>query len=154
MSNSQQVLQYGAREVTQKELSKVPTPAPTSTYFPIAHSTCVSTVQRTLTEAGFAWEDMPLPDGELRRRAAAAFPPGDYEYLSEIGLQDEALVRTLARSLEVGVAFFIDYGFPEREYYHAQRAMGTLRCHYRHLLSGPGDLLTRRRRRQSRRNAS
>ncbi len=27
---------------------------------------------------------------------------------------------------------FIDYGFPEREYYHPQRATGTLMCHYRH----------------------
>src|SRR5690606_36009821 len=26
----------------------------------------------------------------------------------------------------------IDYGFPQREYYHPQRAEGTLMCHYRH----------------------
>jgi len=31
-----------------------------------------------------------------------------------------------------GAAFFIDYGFPRREFYHAQRATGTLMCHYRH----------------------
>src|SRR3954464_11080198 len=36
-----------------------------------------------LTDSGFAWEDGTLPDGELRRRAAAVFPPGDYAYLSE-----------------------------------------------------------------------
>jgi SAM-dependent MidA family methyltransferase len=89
-----------------------------------------------LTEAGFAWEDGPLPEGELRRRAVTAFPPGDYDYLSEINLPAEALVRTLARSLEAGAAFFIDYGFPEREYYHPQRSMGTLRCHYRHRFHG------------------
>ncbi|MDB5766585.1 MAG: hypothetical protein JWQ61_1399, partial [Collimonas fungivorans] len=29
-------------------------------------------------------------------------------------------------------AFFIDYGFPHHEYYHEQRAQGTLMCHYRH----------------------
>ena len=85
-----------------------------------------------LTEAGFAWDDGALRDGELRRRAAAAFPPGDYEYLSEVGLAAEALVRTLAVALERGAAVFIDYGFPEREFYHPQRSMGTLRCHYRH----------------------
>jgi SAM-dependent MidA family methyltransferase len=34
--------------------------------------------------------------------------------------------------LERGVALFIDYGFPRREYYHPQRAHGTLMCHYRH----------------------
>jgi SAM-dependent MidA family methyltransferase len=85
-----------------------------------------------LTEAGFAWEDERLRDGDLRRRAAGVFPPGDYEYLSEVGLHAEGLVRTLAQSLERGVALFIDYGFPEREFYHPQRATGTLRCHYRH----------------------
>ena len=89
-----------------------------------------------LSEAGFAWEDQPLPDGELRRRAAAAFPPGDYEYLSEVGLAAEGLVRTLSRALECGVALFIDYGFPEREFYHPQRSMGTMRCHYRHRFHG------------------
>jgi SAM-dependent MidA family methyltransferase len=89
-----------------------------------------------LSDAGFAWEDQALPDGELKRRAAAVFPPGDYDYLSEVGLAAEALVRTLARNLEAGVALFIDYGFPEREFYHPQRSMGTLRCHYRHRFHG------------------
>jgi hypothetical protein len=53
-----------------------------------------------LSEAGFAWEDVPMPDGELRRRAATAFPPGDYDYLSEIGLASEALVQR-----RIGAAF-------------------------------------------------
>jgi len=85
-----------------------------------------------VTEAGFAWDDVPLREGELRRRAAAVIPPGDYPYLTEVGLAAEALVRTVAASLEAGVALFIDYGFAERELYHPQRSMGTLRCHYRH----------------------
>ncbi len=89
-----------------------------------------------LTEAGFAFEDQPLQDGELKRRAATAFPPGDYDYLSEINFAAEALVRTIASSLEAGVALFIDYGFPEREFYHPQRSMGTMRCHYRHRVHG------------------
>jgi SAM-dependent MidA family methyltransferase len=89
-----------------------------------------------LTEAGFAWEDRKLPDGDLRRRANAVFPPGDYDYLSEFGLAAEGLARTVARGLDAGAAFFIDYGFPEREYYHPQRSMGTLRCHYRHHFHG------------------
>jgi SAM-dependent MidA family methyltransferase len=89
-----------------------------------------------LTEAGFAFEDQPLQDGELKRRAATAFPPGDYDYVSEINFAAEALVRTIAASLEAGVALFIDYGFPEREFYHPQRSMGTMRCHYRHRVHG------------------
>jgi SAM-dependent MidA family methyltransferase len=89
-----------------------------------------------LSEAGFAWEGQPMPDGELRRRANAVIPPGDYEYLTEVGLAAEGLVRTISAALEAGVALFIDYGFPQREYYHPQRSMGTLRCHYRHRFHG------------------
>ncbi|QJR16259.1 class I SAM-dependent methyltransferase [Usitatibacter palustris] len=89
-----------------------------------------------LTEAGFVWDDQPLPDGPLRRRAQAVIPPGDYDYLTEVSLASEGLVRTLARSLEAGLAVFIDYGFPQRELYHPQRSMGTLRCHYRHRFHG------------------
>ena len=89
-----------------------------------------------LTEAGFAFDDQPIPEGELKRRAANVFPPGDYDYISEINLAAEALVRTIAHKLEAGLALFIDYGFPEREYYHPQRSMGTLRCHYRHRFHG------------------
>ena len=89
-----------------------------------------------VSEAGFAFDDAPLPDGDLKRRAQTVFPPGDYDYLSEVGLAAEGLVRTIASSLESGVALFIDYGFPEREFYHPQRSMGTMRCHYRHRFHG------------------
>ena len=87
-----------------------------------------------LTEAGFGWEDMPIPEGELKRRAHAVIPPGDYEYLTEVNLSAEALVRTVAAALARGrgLALFIDYGYAQGEYYHPQRSMGTLRCHYRH----------------------
>ncbi len=89
-----------------------------------------------LTDSGFGWDDQAMPDGDLRRRVEAAFPPGDYDYLSEVGLAAEGLVRTLAAGLDAGVALFIDYGFPEREFYHPQRSMGTMRCHYRHHFQG------------------
>ena len=45
-------------------------------------------------------------------------------------------MRSLGRSLERGAAIVIDYGFPRREYYHPQRSMGTLMCHYRHRAHG------------------
>ena len=89
-----------------------------------------------VTEAGFAWDDQPMPEGDLKRRATAVIPRGDYSYLTEVNLAAEGLVRTIASKLDVGVAFFIDYGFPEREFYHSQRSMGTLRCHYRHRFHG------------------
>ncbi len=74
----------------------------------------------------FVWEDRPT---ELR-------PPLDIEgpqdYLTEIHPQAQAFVRTLAERWTRGAAFLIDYGFPESEYYHPQRHMGTLVCHRSH----------------------
>ncbi len=74
-----------------------------------------------------AWEDRAT---DLRPPLE---PEGAHDYLTEIHPQAEAFVRTLADRLVQGAAFFLDYGFPEREYYHAQRHMGTLMCHRGHL---------------------
>jgi SAM-dependent MidA family methyltransferase len=38
-------------------------------------------------------------------------------------------MRTLAERLQRGAAFFIDYGFPDAEYYLPERRGGTLMCH-------------------------
>jgi len=74
----------------------------------------------------FAWEDRPTV---LRPPVDSEFEPGS---VTEIHLQAEAFVRTLAERLHGGAAFFIDYGFPEAEYYLAQRHGGTLMCHRGH----------------------
>ncbi len=73
-----------------------------------------------------AWEDRPTP---LRPPVEV---PGSHDYLTEIHPQAEAFVRTLADRWVRGAAFLIDYGFPEAEYYHPQRHMGTLMCHRLH----------------------
>jgi SAM-dependent MidA family methyltransferase len=57
---------------------------------------------------------------------------GDHDYLTEIHPQGEAFVRTLSDRLERGAVFLLDYGFPESEYYHPQRHMGTVMCHRAH----------------------
>jgi SAM-dependent MidA family methyltransferase len=75
----------------------------------------------------FAWRDQPTglrPPVEIE---------GPHDYVTEIHQQAQAFVRTLADRMEQGAAFFIDYGFSEAEYYHAQRHMGTLMCHRGHL---------------------
>jgi SAM-dependent MidA family methyltransferase len=72
------------------------------------------------------WQDRPT---DLRPPMEIA---GAHDYLTEIHPQGEAFIRTLAERLTRGAAFFIDYGFPESEYYHPQRHMGTLMCHYQH----------------------
>jgi SAM-dependent MidA family methyltransferase len=76
---------------------------------------------------GFAWSDRPTP---LRPPPdEAAFVPGA---VTEIHPQAEAFIATLADRLQRGAAFFLDYGFPEAEYYHPQRTGGTLMCHRGH----------------------
>ena len=57
---------------------------------------------------------------------------GAHDYVTEIHPQAEGFIRTLADRLELGAIFMIDYGFPEHEYYHPQRSMGTVMCHRAH----------------------
>jgi SAM-dependent MidA family methyltransferase len=77
-------------------------------------------------EVVFVWQD----------RVTDLRPPceveGPHDYLTEIHPQGEAFVRTLADHLEAGAVFLLDYGFPESEYYHPQRHMGTVMCHRAH----------------------
>ena len=58
--------------------------------------------------------------------------PSSGRYESELALFARAWMRSLGRFLERGAILVIDYGFPAREYFHPQRSMGTLACHYRH----------------------
>jgi SAM-dependent MidA family methyltransferase len=93
------------------------------------HERGVVAVEPTRDEsdgAGLSWADRPT---DLRPPVEI---PGGHDYLTEVHPQAEAFVRTLADRLEQGSAFFIDYGFPETEYYHPQRDAGTLMCHRGH----------------------
>jgi SAM-dependent MidA family methyltransferase len=77
-------------------------------------------------------------------RVTDARPPieieGEHDYLTEIHLQAHAFIQTLADRLlasqrstgKSGAVFLLDYGFPEHEYFHPQRHMGTLMCHQLH----------------------
>jgi SAM-dependent MidA family methyltransferase len=78
---------------------------------------------------GLAWQD----------RLTDLRPPvdieGEHDYLTEIHPQAEAFITSLAECLQAGrggAAFFLDYGFPEGEYFHPQRHMGTVMCHQLH----------------------
>ena len=53
-------------------------------------------------------------------------------YVSEYVPHLEAWLRTIAGTLAAGALLFVDYGYPRRDYYHPERAAGTLLCHYRH----------------------
>ncbi len=58
--------------------------------------------------------------------------PWPMEYTSEINLHLNPWIKSLADILNTGVILIVDYGFPRHEYYHPDRSMGTLMCHYRH----------------------
>ena len=80
--------------------------------------------------AGLAWQDRPTA---LRPPME---PAGEHDYLTEIQPQAEAFVASLAERMlasdKGGAAFFLDYGFPESEYFHPERHMGTVMCHQAH----------------------
>jgi SAM-dependent MidA family methyltransferase len=71
-----------------------------------------------------------LASGELLAATERLDLPEGYR--TEIQLAARGFLRSLSGVLEKGVALLIDYGFPQKEYYHAQRREGTLMCHYRH----------------------
>ncbi|MEE8635811.1 MAG: SAM-dependent methyltransferase [Acidiferrobacterales bacterium] len=77
----------------------------------------------------FTWDSQPASPEVGGRIAPLALPPG---YTSEINFQAEAWVKSLAERMNTGALLIIDYGFPQREFYHLQRSEGTLMCHYRH----------------------
>ena len=84
----------------------------------------------------FFWVEAPCGDDRLStawERIAADLPmplPGPYR--TEINLRAGAWMRSISGVLKQGVMLLIDYGYPRHEYYHPQRNMGTLLCHYRH----------------------
>lgn len=88
-------------------------------------------LQVTCSEQGFDWFETPAAAALAKRISQIPnLAPG---YRSEVNLQAEAWVHSLAHMLSRGVVLLIDYGYPRHEYYHPQRMDGTLRCHYQHL---------------------
>jgi len=92
-------------------------------------------------ERGVVWQADALQwDDRVTDLRPPMDVPGAHDYLTEIHPQAEAFVATLADRFKAGeaatgkggAAFLIDYGFPESEYFHPQRSMGTLMCHQLH----------------------
>jgi SAM-dependent MidA family methyltransferase len=75
--------------------------------------------------------DRPLRDPALRMLAAERFPAGG-DYVSELNPAAEALIEDIGGRMTAGALLAFDYGFPQAEFYHAQRSEGTLMGHYRH----------------------
>ena len=53
-------------------------------------------------------------------------------YTSEINMRLAPWIAGIAAALQEGVALFVDYGLPQRQYYRSERREGTLLCHFRH----------------------
>jgi len=81
----------------------------------------------------FAWRDVPadtaLAAAVARVLDARALPQ---PYISEICTLLPGWFAEVTRTLEHGIAWFIDYGCARACYYAPARRAGTLRCHYRH----------------------
>jgi SAM-dependent MidA family methyltransferase len=83
-----------------------------------------------LSESGFIWQERAIGDPALLQACLQISVLDDY--VSEICLAARGLINSLTSRLTQGAMIFIDYGFGAREFYHPQRATGTLMCHYRH----------------------
>ncbi|MFM2434246.1 MAG: hypothetical protein RL063_225 [Pseudomonadota bacterium] len=88
-----------------------------------------------LGEQGLTWSDKPWGEAPasgqhlLDEITTLSLPTG---YISEFCPAANGLIASLAHTLERGVILMIDYGFSASEYYHPQRNLGTLMCHYQH----------------------
>ncbi|MGA3248072.1 MAG: SAM-dependent methyltransferase [Paraburkholderia sp.] len=103
---------------------------------------------RLFAHTGGVWHErgVTLREGEFDFEDRPVRAPQDVEFLTDIEVDREyvtethdaarAFTRTICTMLTRGAALLIDYGFPRHEYYHAQRAQGTLMCHYRHRAHG------------------
>lgn len=78
--------------------------------------------------------DEPVTPGLKHAVTALQAALGSFSvgYESELNLRADSWLRSLAQRVERGALLLIDYGYPAAEYYHPQRSMGTLMCHYRH----------------------
>ncbi|MGH8413931.1 MAG: class I SAM-dependent methyltransferase [Gammaproteobacteria bacterium] len=85
-------------------------------------------------DEGFTWRLRPAhADLQAALEALESTLPERLveEYRSEICLRLPAFLYSLADTLARGALLFMDYGYTRAAYYHPDRYMGTLMCHYR-----------------------
>jgi SAM-dependent MidA family methyltransferase len=79
----------------------------------------------------FAWRERstawPAADA-LLQELPAVLADG---YSSEVCLNVEPWIGSVAARLDAGAFLLFDYGLPRAHYYHPQRADGTLRCYFK-----------------------
>jgi SAM-dependent MidA family methyltransferase len=90
-------------------------------------------------DEGFGWAYRPAPPelaDAVGHVISQLYRNLDEGYRSEIRPALAPWLCGLTEQLERGLALFIDYGYPRREYYLPERRDGTLMCHYRHRAHG------------------
>ena len=89
----------------------------------------------TWTAAGLIWREGAEDDAitaavtQIEAQIGWRLPEG---YLSEYAPQLPEWLQSVTEPLTTGLVLLIDYGYAQRDYYHPERATGTLLCHYRH----------------------
>lgn len=104
----------------------------------IVHATPTGLCERGVVVEGgnFAWQDRVIEQNEsligqnlFANVDKLNLPEG---YITEFCPAASGLIVSLANMLQHGAILMIDYGFAAYEYYHSQRNLGTLMCHYQH----------------------
>jgi SAM-dependent MidA family methyltransferase len=84
----------------------------------------------------FVWVESDCSGSALGRKVDAICAALDHRlpegYTSECAPARERFIADIAAHLTTGVVLLFDYGYGRDEYYHPQRANGTLRCFHRH----------------------
>jgi SAM-dependent MidA family methyltransferase len=88
----------------------------------------------TLAENQLAWQLTPPTTSALVTEldAIQLEKPLENGYVSEVNLLLGPWIKSIGDSLKQGVILLFDYGYGRQEYYHPERASGTLMCYYQH----------------------
>lgn len=103
---------------------------------------CIDPLKKEDSEQPLCFKDVAIDNPELlafKDKLQNTLKPNqdlldkDTAYITEINLLASQWIKSLAQRINQGALLLIDYGYPQSEYFHPQRHMGTLMCHYRHL---------------------
>lgn len=90
----------------------------------------------TFSQGSFQWEleacNNRMLENKISQLKIDSFIGNAKPYTTEINLLLDGWIASLSDCLQQGVILLIDYGYTRQEYFHPQRDMGTLMCHYQH----------------------
>lgn len=98
---------------------------------------CQAYIKFNNTTKQFNWDYKIVKDVKLQKICENLLQytgfPSPEGYTTEVNLNIEPWILSVADFLTEGLILLIDYGYSRTEYYQPARVMGTLRCHYQHL---------------------